>query len=148
MSCDVDKACWFIVANYCKVIRFTEEAFVGPSCSKRLNMAEREELSKLEELAMNISDSDEEGDSAARTRPAVSPSPEPLAPGSEEEDLPPRASTPRPEDYRSSSSDDLPFEVISSPTPPAPAPPSVTEEREPAQKTPEPESEAPAVEDE
>ena len=63
MSCDVDKACWFIVANYCKVIRFTEEAFVGPSCSKRLNMAEREELSKLEELAMNISDSDEEGDS-------------------------------------------------------------------------------------
>ena len=77
MSCDVDKACWFIVANYCKVIRFTEEAFVGPSCSKRLNMAEREELSKLEELAMNISDSDEEGDSdddlasnpSGRTRP-------------------------------------------------------------------------------
>ena len=83
--------------------------------------------------------SDEEGDSASRRRPAVSPSPEPLPPGSEEEeeDLPPRASTPLPEDYRSSSSDDLPFEVISSPTPPAPAPPSVTEDREPTQKTPE-----------
>ena len=46
----------------CKVIGFTE-ADTCPGADKRLKMAEKEELSKLEELAMNISDSSEDEDS-------------------------------------------------------------------------------------